>query len=70
MNRNVRIVLALIALAVVVEGFRLATQAGLPAEAGFIQNDGYAMSGGLLILLGGLILGYLLAKQTRQKGQK
>jgi hypothetical protein len=39
-------------------GFRLATQAG--QDMGLPQNDGYAMSGGLVILVGGIIIGYTL----------
>lgn len=70
MNKRLRLALALLAVAAVVEGFRLATQAGISGEPGFIQNDGYAMSGGLLILAGGLILGYLSVKRTRKGHEK
>ncbi len=45
----------LAALILIVIGFRLAAQVGQGLDA--IQNDGYAGSGGLLILAGGVLVG-------------
>ena len=55
----------LLAAVVAFIGFRLACQVG--QEGVVIQSDGYAVSGGLLILLGGLIFGYVSARSTTQK---
>jgi predicted tellurium resistance membrane protein TerC len=54
-------VIALIFIAIIFIGFRLVTQSGEPEV--FIQNDGYAMSGGVLILAGGMGLGWWYANQ-------
>jgi len=62
-----RVVRLAVVAAVIVEGFRLVTQSGLTGFAGSIQNDGYAMSGGCLILLGGVVAGYLAAKEQQKK---
>lgn len=45
----------LVAIIVIVIGFRLASQAGQRGVV--VQNDGYAGSGGVLILIGGIIAG-------------
>lgn len=58
---------ALAALIVVYLGFRMVTQMG---QAGFvIQNDGYAVTGGLLILVGGVIFGMHIAPQSKKRGK-
>lgn len=49
--------ITLVSIGLIWYGFRLATQAGMELK---LQNDGYAMSGGLLILLGGIGLGIVL----------
>jgi hypothetical protein len=54
--------LTLASLVAIVIGFRFVTQAG--QGLGVIQNDGYGASGGVLILLGGIAIGYL-AKTKR-----
>jgi hypothetical protein len=66
MNTKLRNILIILSLAFVVEGFRLATQSGLTGAAGSVQNDGYAVFGGILILLGGMGIGYVVAR-LRQK---
>jgi Mg2+ and Co2+ transporter CorA len=43
-------------------GFRFVTQAG---QSFPIQNDGYAMVGGIVILISGLILGYIYGKRGK-----
>lgn len=48
---------AVTALAVLYLGFRLVTQAGQGLDA--VQNDGYAGTGGVLILLSGITIGWL-----------
>lgn len=40
-------------------GFRFVTQAG---QASVIQNDGYAVTGGVLIVLGGFLLGVIWSR--------
>lgn len=60
MKTRLILVLALIAA---VEGFRLVTQAGTTGFAGSIQNDGYAVSGGILLLVAGVVLGILIARR-------
>ena len=40
----------------IIYGFVLVTQAG--QGVGVVQNDGYAATGGTLLLLSGLVLGY------------
>lgn len=47
-------VVPILALIIVYVGFRWVTQAGQGFAA---QNDGYAVSGGLFILLGGMVIG-------------
>ena len=66
MSRRIPVIAALALVAVAVQGFRFVTQSGLSGSAGTVQNDGYAMAGGLLIALGGLGLGYLAAKRKRR----
>lgn len=59
---------ALIALLIVlieIIGFRLVTQAGQPWP--LIQNDGYAVSGGLVIFIGGTLLGWLVTRMKLRK---
>ena len=47
------------AIVIVVIGFRLVTQAD---QGGLVlQNDGYAVSGGLLIVIAGALFGYWLS---------
>ncbi len=58
--------LQIAAIVIVVIGFRLATQAG--QDMSLPQNDGYAASGGILILIGGAVLGATLA--TNYRGRK
>lgn len=57
-SENLRMVLGLAAIVVIFIGFRFVTQAG--QGLGVVQNDGYAGSGGLMILGGGIILGWLI----------
>lgn len=61
-TRHLRTIITLAAFVSVYFGFRFVTQAG--QGLGVIQNDGYAGSGGVLILLGGIAIGYL-AKQKK-----
>ena len=63
MNARYRTLLALLSAVILVIGFRLVTQAGQPWP--LIQNDGYAVSGGLVILLSGMIIGWLFAKREK-----
>lgn len=65
-----RLLLIIVAIALVIEGFRLATQAGMTGLDGSIQNDGYAMSGGILILLGGSLLGWLGSHESESQGSR
>lgn len=44
-------------------GFRLVTQAGQSGVV--VQNDGYAMVGGTMILVAGILLGYIYGKRRR-----
>ena len=62
MGQTFKRVLALAAIIAIIIGFRFVTQAG--QGLGVVQNDGYAGSGGVLILLGGIAIGYL-AKSKR-----
>lgn len=60
-NRLLSRTLLVLALVIGYVGFRFVTQAG----QGFaIQNDGYAGTGGVMILLSGLIIG-LLVQRTK-----
>jgi hypothetical protein len=43
-------------------GFRFVTQAG---QGFVIQNDGYAVTGGIIILVCGLLLGYIFGKRGK-----
>lgn len=62
MNKTVaRNTIAFVAGVAVYYGFRFVTQAGQGLDV--IQNDGYGGSGGVLILVGGFILGYLVQKK-------
>lgn len=63
MQSKLQTVPTLIAVVIIIVGFRLVTQAGQPWP--LMQNDGYAVSGGLAILLGGIIIGWLLAKREK-----
>lgn len=58
-----RTFLALLSAVILIVGFRLVTQAGQPWP--LVQNDGYAVSGGLVILLSGMIIGWLFAKREK-----
>lgn len=69
MSRLTRLGIIVIGL-VVIEGFRLVTQADLKGLDGSIQNDGYAISGGLLILVGGICLGYIFARYGHRRNAK
>lgn len=66
-NRKLRIILLVIAIALAYVGFRLASQAGQPGVV--IQNDGYAGSGGALILAGGFLIG-ILVERSGGNGKK
>ena len=66
MSKRTQLIITVVVVAIVFEGFRLVTQSGLTGAAGSTQNDGYAASGGMLILLGGSVAGYLLGR-TKQK---
>lgn len=64
-RRNFFYLLDLVAIVIIVIGFRLAAQAG--QGLGVVQNDGYAASGGILILLGGFLLGVSVASMSKKK---
>lgn len=59
MKSPIRSALLLVSIVAVYIGFRFVTQAGQGLNA--IQNDGYAGVGGVLILLGGLVTGWMTA---------
>jgi hypothetical protein len=65
MNSKLVSFVQLLSVIVIVVGFRFITQAG--QGVGVVQNDGYAGSGGALILLGGVTYGYLSGRSTTQK---
>lgn len=44
-------------------GFRFVTQAGQGGVV--VQNDGYAMVGGTMIFVAGILLGYIYGKRGR-----
>lgn len=50
------------AVIIVLSGFKLLSEPGQ-----IIQNDGYAMTGGVVVLLGGFIAGHEIARKARQK---
>jgi hypothetical protein len=54
----------IVAVTMIYYGFKLATQAGQPWPV--FQNDGYAGSGGVMILIGGILLGWLIGKQKKK----
>lgn len=60
-----RSIIVVLVAGMIIEGFRLATQAGMTGLAGSMQNDGYAVSGGLLILIGGIVAGLLCATRAK-----
>jgi hypothetical protein len=64
MTKLLKIVLGFASFVVVIIGFKLVTQSGLTGAAAYVQNDGYASSGGVLILLGGFLLGLIIAFKT------
>jgi hypothetical protein len=57
MKKYLRTIAAILAIITIYIGFRFVTQAG--QGLGVIQNDGYAGTGGVLILLGGIAIGWL-----------
>lgn len=57
------------ATAIALIGLKLVTQSGLTGAAGNVQNDGYAFSGAVLILIAGIMYGVLLANK-RNNGKK
>lgn len=67
-NKRLTLLIQIVALTSIFIGFRLATQAG--QDMAMPQNDGYAMSGGLLIFLGGLLLGSTLRYGYQKRGKK
>jgi hypothetical protein len=58
-KETIRTLAAILATGLIIVGFRLAAQAGQGLDA--LQNDGYAGSGGFLILVGGVIVGWLMS---------
>lgn len=58
MNKASRNFAFIIAVVLVYIGFRFVTQAG--QMGGLMQNDGYAGTGGIMILAGGVMLGLLI----------
>lgn len=58
--REVRSILFIAALALGYFGFRFVTQAGQGLDA--VQNDGYGATGGVMILLAGIIVGLLIER--------
>lgn len=52
-NKRTRNILALCGLILAYVGFRFVTQAGQSGVV--IQNDGYAVTGGILIFAGGML---------------
>ncbi len=57
----------IIAAVVIYFGFRFVTQAGMAFM--MPQNDGYAMTGGLMILAGGILTGMWISKSSKTKGK-
>jgi hypothetical protein len=57
MKKYLRTIATILAIVTIYIGFRFVTQAG--QGLGVIQNDGYAGTGGVLILLGGIAIGWL-----------
>lgn len=64
-KETTKTLLGIIAAGLIVTGFSLAAQAGQGLDA--VQNDGYAGSGGFLILVGGIVIGWLMSTATRKK---
>lgn len=64
---NLLLVLSLI-LGII--GFRLVTQAGLQGDAGLIQNDGYAVSGGFIIVVAGVCIGIWVSEKYIKSGKR
>jgi hypothetical protein len=62
-KKGIRYVTTIVAGVMIYFGFRFVTQAG--QGLGVVQNDGYGGSGGVLILIGGLIIGYLCNKREK-----
>jgi hypothetical protein len=56
--------ICLVAIVLIVTGFKWVTQAGQGLQA--IQNDGYAGSGGTLILVGGILFGLWLSSKGKK----
>lgn len=67
-NSTIHSILVIACAGIALIGFRFATQAG--QGLGVVQNDGYAMSGGFLILLSGMIGGWLLKSELEGKNKK
>lgn len=67
MYRKLTPFLAVVSSMVIFVGFRFVTQAG---QQNMMQNDGYAVIGGLMILAGGILIGALtVAKHMNNKEQ-
>jgi glucose uptake protein GlcU len=63
MNKNLYFVLGVIAILLIVIGLKFTSIGSGPAH--LIQNDGYNVTGGVLTLLGGFILGTLYKAKTK-----
>lgn len=63
----IRLIVLVLAFVALYFGFRFVTQSGLTGVEGSTQNDGYAVSGGLLILVAGMKFGWLLKELTKRK---
>ena len=63
MNSTVRSFLFILAAILIFIGFRFVTQAG--QGLGVVQNDGYGGTGGIMILAGSFLAGYLVAKKEK-----
>jgi len=64
MKRPLHPIAAVVALVLVYVGFRWVTQAGQGLDA--VQNDGYGGTGGLFILVGGVLFGMWLATRNKK----
>lgn len=64
-NKYFREIVTVVTIIIIYIGFRLVTQAGQGLD--IVQNDGYAGTGGFVILVGGFLLG--LCYRYNQKKQ-
>lgn len=67
--KNITYLLFTIGMLLAYYGFKLAAQSY--SAAPLIQDDGYTVTGGFLLLLSGLIFGYLISEKIHAaKGKK